>query len=802
MSLVQDLRFAVRLLLKRPGLTAVIVGLLAVGIGINSTVFTLVNAVLLRGLPFEEGERIVFLESMHTSKGDDMRVSYPDFDDWRGQSKTFRRLAAFSNLNVNLSDDESVPSRYEGVRITADALRLLRVSPALGRDFLDGEDRPGAEKVVLIGWSVWRNRYGGDDSVLGRTVRLNEVEHTVIGVMPEGFRFPSDADIWTPLIREGELAGRGARRLGVFGRLADDVAIADASAEMNVIADRLARQYPDTNEDVGAAVLTFNEQFNGGEIRAMFLAMSAAVGFVLLIACANVANIQLARSIDRAKEISLRAALGAGRLRIVRQLLAESVLLAAMGGALGLGLAWFGIRGFDEATRVVRPYWIEFYFDARVFGYLVAICLATGILFGLAPTLHAVRRDVNTVLKEGRGQTSGRRTRFFASSMVVGQIVLAMVLLVGSGLMIRSFQHLTQLDLGVRTEGVLGAAIDLPEGAYSTPAERVDFYRQVLEKSRALPGVRAATAASNLPAMGFRRLSVELAENPQSDPDQRPRAWAVVADAGYFDALGAPLLAGREFDETDTLESAPVAIVNRLFAERHWPGESPIGRQVRTGYETSGPWMTVVGVAPNIIQLMNEDPDDQALLYLPYRQEGGSYQSLILIADGDPNALAEPLREAVASLDSNLPVFRVSTLDDVIEQRNWAPRLFGAIFAIFALFALVMSAVGIYALTSDSVGRRTSEFGVRMALGADSPRILRLVLSQGMRRALIGVGLGLPAAFGAAHALQFMLVGVGPSDPVTLAGISAILLGVALLACWLPARRAVRVSPSAALRCD
>ena len=511
MNLFQDLKFAVRLLIKDRWFTAVAVTALALGIGVNATVFTFVNAVLIRGLPFNDPDRILVVGT-RDARARDRGVSYQDFVDWRAATRTFSGLAAYSGQTMNVSDEGRTPERYQGPYQSANAFSLIGQKPLIGRDFLPEDDRPGAAAVVILGNGVWKNRYGSDPSVLGRTIKVNEMPATVIAVMPEGFKFPTGADLWMPLAQMPQLLEqkRDARNsLDTFGRLADGVTMAQAQSEMNTIAGKLARDYPDTNKDVSARVMTFNDRVNGGPIKLIFLSLMGAVGFVLLIACANVANLLLARSASRAREMSVRISLGASRWRIVRQLLVESVLLSIISGLLGLALAYVGVRLFDAATQDVgKPYWIAFTMDAQVFAFFAAVCLGTGVVFGLAPALHVSKTDLNEVLKEGgRSGSSGMRARRWTSALIVAELALTLVLLAGAGLMMRSFLNLYRLDVGIETSQLLTMRLNLPNQKYPTPEQRWIFYERLDQRLAGLSGIQAATLTTNMPlGGGFPRL--------------------------------------------------------------------------------------------------------------------------------------------------------------------------------------------------------------------------------------------------------------------------------------------------------
>ena len=508
-----NLKYAFRMLIKDPWFTSVAVLALGLGIGVNSTVFTFVNAVLLRGLPFANADQIVHINSRNTAEGNDLGVSYSDYQDWRAQTRSFASLAGYQPMTMNISDSGHPPERASGVRVTANAFGVIGERPVRGRDFRDGEDHKSAEPVVLLGHGLWKTRYGSDPTIIGRSIKINEVPTTVIGVMAEGMKFPNNADLWVPLAPDAEMERRDVRRMNLFGRLGPGVRIKQAQTELTSIAKALEQQYPDTNKAIDARVMTFNDRFNGGPIRAVFLALMGAVGFVLLIACANVANLLLSRSARRSREIAVRVALGASRGRVIRQLLVESTLLACLGGVLGLLLSLVGIRLFDMAVADVgKPYWIRFTMDATVFGFLVAVCLATGLIFGIVPALQVSKTNLNEILKEGgRGNAGGRRARWLASSMVVAELALTIVLLAGAGLMIRSFLKMYSMDLGVDTSRMLTMRLQLADKKYPTPEQRRLFYDALLPRLSAVPGVAAASITSAPPSAGAgsRQLEIE-----------------------------------------------------------------------------------------------------------------------------------------------------------------------------------------------------------------------------------------------------------------------------------------------------
>jgi putative ABC transport system permease protein len=803
MSFLQDVRFGMRMLAKDPGFTAVVVITLALGIGANTTVFTLANAVLFKGLPFEHSERIMHLSSNNLSKGRNRTgVSYPDFTDWRAQTRKFQGLAAFSNLSMTISDRGGVPERYSGTFLSTNSFSLIGQQPLLGRDFAAGEDQRAAAPVAILGYSIWKNRYGGDPGVLGRTIRINGATASVIGVMPEGMKFPTNSDLWMPLVPTGNWEKRDSRGLDVFGRLAPGATVAEAQAEMDQVAKTLQKEYVKTNEGVGAVVKPYNDVFNGGNIRTVFLALLGAVGFVLLIACANVANLLLGRSLSRAKEISIRSALGASRWRVIRQLLIESVILGVCGGAIGLLIAVWGVRMFDVAVaNIGKPYWIKFTMDYTVFGYLTAICVFTGVLFGLAPALHISKLDVNENLKEsGRGSSAGSRIKYLSGFMVVMEVALSLVLLAGAGLMIRSFMKLYALDTGVNANNLLTMRFSLPDLKYPNAESRAGFAERLIPRLASIPGVEAVALASSLPLNGSANSAFELQGQPPVDVNKRPTISRLVVTPQYFQAAGVSLVRGRLFDDSDGTPARASVIVNQRFAAKYWPGEDPLGKKLRLIRDAEQPWLTVIGVCPDILQNDPSKVERDPIIYLPYRQDPGSGSTIMARTRVAPNSAIAAFRKAVRETDEDLPLFEVKTMEDFLVERRWPFRVFGTLFAVFAVMALALSSVGIYAVMAYSVSRRTQEIGVRMALGATTGNVLRMILSLGCKQLAIGMAIGLAAAFGVTRVLSSLLMQISATDPLTFAGISILLGVIGGIACWLPARKATQIDPMIALR--
>jgi len=810
MNLWQDIRFAVRLLVKDRWFTAVAVIALALGIGVNATVFTFVNAVLIRGLPINDPDRVMVVGT-RDARLRDRGMSYLDFEDYRRATRTFSGLAAFSGSIMNVSDEGRTPERFQGPFISAPAFKLIGQRPQLGRDFLPEDDRPGAPAVVILGNGIWKNRYGSDPSIIGRSIKINDIVSTVIGVMPEGFKFPNNADLWLPLAHMPRLAEqkRDNRNVEAFGKLADGVTRAQAQSEMNTIAGQLRHDYPDTNKDVTASVMTFNERQNGGPIRLVFLSLMGAVAFVLLIACANVANLLLARSATRAREMSVRISLGATRWRIVRQLLVESVLLSMVSGLFGLALASVGVRLFDAATQDVgKPYWIQFTMDAQVFAFFAAVCLGTGIVFGLAPALHVSKTDLNEVLKEGgRSGSSGVRTRRWTSVLIVAELALTLVLLAGAGLMMRSFLTLYRLDVGVDTAHLLTMRLALPAQKYPTIESRRAFFERLDQRIAGISGIQAGMITTNMPLGGGNGRLLAVEGRPLAAGEQAPSVTQVMIGPRYFETLGLRIVRGRGFDDLDGTAGHETAIVNQRFATMHFGAEDPLGRRVKLtpdGALVPGAavptWVTIVGVSPSIRQANLQEPQPDPVAYIPLRSQAPGFAMLMIRAGGDAASLTSLMREEVRAIDPDLPIFDIKTMDQQLAQARWPFRVFGSMFAIFALIALALSAVGLYAVTAYSVAQRTQEIGVRMALGAQAPQVWWLVVRRGLVQLATGLGIGLAGAFGVGQLLKSLLVQTSTRDPLTLTSIVLLLMLVSVLASFWPARRATRLDPVAALR--
>jgi putative ABC transport system permease protein len=805
----RDVRYALRTLRRTPGFTAVAVLMLALGIGINATAFIVSNAVLFKGFPsVERNDRIVYIAGRTSCC-----VSYPDFQDWRAQAKSFESLAVVHGVGIVYSDGSGFPERYDATEVSAETFRLAGQRPIIGRDFSPSDETPGAAPVAILSYGFWERRHGKDQAVIGRTVRINGAPTTVIGIMPQGFSFPQKQDLWVPLVPTPTVQRREARDLWfAFGRLAEGVTIETARVEMDAIGRRLASAYPQTNQDFLPVIRGFREFFIGPNESLVYGSMWGAVGCVLLIACANLANLMLARTIGRSREMSIRIAFGAGRWRIIRQLLIESVMLSGLGGFIGWWIARWGVRAVELAERGPGLWpWrvLDHTMDYRVLAYITVISIGTGVLFALAPASRLSQLDTNAALKDGgRGATGGGRAKHLSGLLVIGEMALAVVLLAAAGLMIRSLMNVSTADPGANTANVLTALVELPDAKYPRAEAQLSFYERLKTRLAAIPGVESVSIASQLPTWGTRRLPYELAGAPPAyginDEQRRPTISALVVDTAYFQTLGAGILSGREFNDSDGLSGVPVVIVNERFASQHWPGEDPLGKRVRLfNSKTPEAWLTIVGVAPNIVQ---NDATRQAvdpLVYLPYRQRPSRGMWVIARTRVPPGSLGAALRRAVQTIDADLPIWLGPfTLTERLAEVYWNRKLYGLLFLIFAATALLLASMGVYAVIAHSVSQQTQEIGIRMAMGATARDILELVFRQGMLPLGIGLTMGLAASFAVNRVLKTMLVQVSPADPITLVVASATLIVAASLGCLIPAHRAMRVDPVIALRHD
>jgi predicted permease len=798
--MAHDLRFALRVILSHRWFSAAVVATLALGIGLNTMVFTLINAALFKPVPVPGGARLVAVRNRNASQSEDaIRVSYPDFRDYRTQASSFTALEAASDEEGVLSERGNPPQTYQMEHASSGIFEMLHIRPILGRGFLPSDDKSGAEPVLLLGYGVWQDRYSSSPSVVGRQVRVNEKPATIIGVMPKGFRFPTNVDMWMPLVPTPDLEKRANRPLQLFAMLKPGTSITQASVELNEIARRLAIQYPDTDKDIGVSVETFQQRYNGGGIRLIFLLMLAAVGFVLLIACANVANMMLSRALARQREISIRSALGASRWRVIRQLLIESMLLSIIGGALGLALAMLGVHWFDLSTQNVgKPYWVQFTLDYTVFGYFAAICIVSGLLFGTAPALRSSRVDLNEVLKDGARSVGKHRSGSLSGLLVIFQFALTLVLLTGAGVFMHSLLKNLSANRSVPADQLMTARIDFPEDRYKDTDARQRFYDQLLPRLQAIPGVIRVALGSNLPGLGAGSSQIEIEHSAVDNPAHRPSVSFVVQSPGYFDAIDLPILLGRDFNETDGTANHKSAILTRECAQHFWPNQSAIGKRFRFYDDKNKPgdWITVIGISANIVQELAEK-DPNPLLFVPFRQEGWNGMALLVRSSSNP---ITAVRAALEDLDPDLPLRDVYTLPQAIEHQQWYLHLFSKLFAGFALIALLMAAVGIYAVIAQQTNDRTQEIGVRMALGANARNIVTLVMARGLWQIGAGLVLGVAAALPAMRLMAGLHMNVSPSSPAVFIIVAALLTVVGLFACWLPAHRAAALDPVKAIR--
>ena len=797
-----DLRYAARAFARTPGFAAAAIVTLGLGIGADTAVFTIVHGAFSWDMGLDHPERMMILNLTDPSRRQDFGISYPDFRDLRAQAKSFAGMGAYQFAPVNLSDNRTLPERTYCVHMTANGFAVSGQSPVLGRGFLPEDERPGAPAAVILSYGTWEDRYGKDPAIPGKHIRVNDVPAEVIGVMPPGKRFPEETDIWMPLIPDAGLEQRANRSVAVFASLAPDASVAAARSELNTIAARLAAQYPKTNRGLRASLMPIAQITGAYNMRPLFAALWTAIGFVLLIACANVANMLLARGAARRREISIRVAIGAGRGRIVRQLLMESLLLAAAGGLLGWMVAIGGLRWFDAGTgAIAKPVWLRLALDTTAFSYLAAISLGAGVLFGLAPAARLSKVDVHAALKDGgQGIAGGRRVLSLSNLMVTAEMALCVVLLAGAGLTIRSALNLSGAAIGVSTANVLTMHVNLPQAKYPRPADETEFHRELKARLDSLPGVESTGLVSHLPFGGSLALACEL-EGTTSDPGHLPRVGAITATAGYFSVMQVSPRRGRLLTESDRASGIPVVAVNETFAEKFWPGEDALGKRLRLadgGPEQ--PWLTVIGVVPDILQNFRHPLDHDPLVYLAYNQLPRREMFLVSKTRVPPGTLADDFRRAVQGIDANLAVYDVRTLENRLAQTRLTSRLVGSMFAVFAAVALLLAATGLYAVMAHAIRQRTQEIGVRMALGGSRRDILRLVYAEGLRPVAMGMMLGLPMALAVTRVLRSTLMGVSAGDPVTFTLAVLALAAAAVLGCCFPARRALRVDPVVALR--
>jgi predicted permease len=804
-----DLRYAFRTFRRSPGFACAAIVTLALGIAANGTVFTLVNGALLRDLPLDSPDRIVMLRVRHldrTQRAED-NLSFLELRDWQASARSFDGIGGYDEQMMNVSDEERAPQRFEGAFVSSNSFSLIGRGPLIGRTLQPDDEREGAPAVVVLGWTVWQRRYQGDPAVIGRTIRVNGVPATVVGVMPEGFGFPTISEIWQPLttIAAAVRNDRRDRFVTGFGRLRDSVTLDQARADLQGVTASLASAFPDTNRDLEPLIEPFRSGV-GGPIVAVFAAMLGAVAFVLLIACANVANLLLARAAARGHEVSVRMSIGASRWRIVRQLLIESLVLAACASALGLALSAAAIRVFWlVASESHPPYWLQFPIDWRVYSYLTAICLATTLLFGLVPALYTAKTNVVETLT--RGVTGGKRGRRWSAALVVGQLALTLVLLSGAGAMVRNLLILSTTDPGVDTAGLVRLLLDLPSPTYNTPEQRSAFYRRLDERLQSLTGLHASIA-SVPPAAGGASRQLVVDGRPETEARARPIATMVTIGDRYFDTIGARQTRGRLFESGDSEPDRGAAIVNERFAAMHFGNEDAIGKRIRLvvpGRPPTAPgsgiqWLTIVGIVANVQQRPGNDGGFDPVVYIPLAASADRSVNILVRGSTEPGLVSSQVQDQIHTIDPDIPVFDVRTVDDLLWFLRWAERVFGSMFAIFAAIALTMASVGLYAVTSYAVAQRTREIGLRIALGAGVRHVWWLATRRASIQVIAGLGVGLAGSIAVLRVLPSQMTRTDSDHAGTLVVVTALLVFIAFVACLIPARRALDVDPVQTLK--
>jgi putative ABC transport system permease protein len=795
--LLQDLRFALHLLIKRPGFTAIIVVTLALGVGANTAIFSVVDAILLRPLPCDDPDRLTMIWETAPELGhEQMGVAYANFEDWREQNQVFEGVAAFRGQGCILTGVDN-PERIQGALVTSDFFPLLRIQAALGRTFVSEDEQRGPQEVVVLSDGLWRRRFGADPEVIGRPLTLDGVVYTVIGVLPSGFDFPvgvSDAEVWRPAVLMKPpvfLTSRSAHAFNTIARLKPRVTHEQAQTAMETIASRLQQQYPDTNAEYSVKLVGLHEQVVG-KVRPVLLLLSGAVALVLLIACTNISSMLLARSEDRKREFAVRTALGAGRSRHVRQLLTEAALLGVVGGALALLMALWSVDALAALIPADLPLGDGISVNGRVATFALGLSLVSCLIFSLVPALRAGPSDLPMALKEGgQGRSIGAGHSRLRGGLVISQVALALVLLIGAGLLIRSLGRLLSEDLGFDADNVLTFELSLPDAMDLDVDEQAELYRQVLERLEALPSVRSASINSSLPLTGRIRLRFRILGRPESDSSEDWVALYGSISPDYFGAMGIPLLKGRAFTDRDVRGQPGVAIVNSAMAQRFWPGENPLGQHMRIrGFGG--------GDQPESFEIVGIVGD----MYVPVGQQTWGFASFAVRTENDPTALIGAVRREVATLVAEAAPHSFKTFDQCLASAVAQRRFAMIVLGLYATAALFLASTGIYGVVSHSVSQRTQEIGVRMVVGALRGDVLRLVIKQGLTLVVVGIGIGLLGSLASTHVLLSQLHEISATDPVTFIGVSLLLAAVALLACYIPARRATKIDPIVALRCE
>jgi putative ABC transport system permease protein len=796
----QDVRYAVRTLRNNLGVTVTAVLCLSMGIGLNGAIFSVVDGVLLQPFPYRDADRIVVVNSVAPRAGDGGGVSWKDFRDLSEQSRTLAAMAAFQVRSLTLSDSTTEPERYTGATVSSGLFSLLGMLPALGRDFQPADDLPTAGRVVMLSDDVWRQRYDGDPAIVGRSILVNGLPHTVIGVMPPKFMFPETQRLWVPAAPYFDALARDVRALSVLARLAPGATLPNATSDLDGIAARLAADYPKENEGWKFRLGPLKEWMIPEEVELVILAMMGAVTLVLIIACSNVANLLLARASARHREMSLRAALGAGRLRIIRQLLTEAVMIGLLSAPLGIAVAWVFLQFLDRGIPPDSiPYYIHWALDVRSLGYTIAISMLTGIVFGLVPAMQSARLNLQDSLKEGgRGSTGGRRA-WVRNTLVVVQVSMSLVLLVGASLFIRSFLNLQNANVGFSTAPLLTLRFFLPGPGYDAPTARAQRVQDIVRRVEALPGVQAVFASNFVPLGGGGGGGTVAIEGRTFERGEEPFISITGATARLRQTIDVPLVSGRDITATEDTTRTPVAIVNQAMAREMWPNLDAVGRRFRLTDDTE--WFTVVGVVADFLHAQDDDsPVATPSAYVPFGFRPPFNTGLTIRASGDPATLATAIREQIRQSDPGLPIFQVFGMEHLRQRSFWRFKLFGWMFSAFGAAALLLAAVGVYGVLSYSVSQRTQEIGVRVALGAGRRDVMRMIVGQGLKLSAIGIVVGLVGALGITRYIRTLLYNVTPYDPASFTFVALFLVLVAAMASYVPARRALAVDPIIALR--
>ena len=808
-NLIQDIRYAVRRLLKNRSFSIVAVIAVALGIGANSAMFSVINAVLLRPLPYQSPERLVTIwEESPVRDMYELPISLANYRDWVDQNTVFEQISAYTFSNLNLSG-AGEPERVFAVRSSANLFSLVGAAPLLGRPFLAEEDKEGDARVVILSNGLWQRRFGSNSRIIGEPVTLNNQTYTVVGVMPAGFQFPvgfgylgkvlnDPVDLYVPIAATANEARRGSFSFFCIGRLKHGVNFDQARTEMTAIEGRIVEQYPGENSGIGISLIPTHEQ-TVKEIRPALLVLLGAVAFLLLIACTNIANLLLARAASREREIAIRTALGASRVRVLRLLLTESVILSLAGGLLGLLLALWGTDALMALAPDNIPRLSEVGVDGRVFGFTLAVSILTGIVFGLVPAIHASKPDLNEALKEGaRGLTGGIAGKRIRNVLVAVEVALSLVLLIGAGLMIRSFSRLQQMDLGFNPDNVVALSLSLSQTRYPEDHHRIAFFQTALERLQSLSGVQSAGATTGLPlTLSISGSDFRIEGRPEPEPGTEMIISTRSVSPGYFGTLGIRLIKGRDFSDSDTSDAPKVAVINSDLARIYFSNEDPLGKRIT--FDDGQSWLSIAGVIDDIKQL-GLDSSARPEVYFPYPQATHPSMSIVVRTASNPASLLAAVKSKIQEIDQDLPIEDLMTMEQLLSNSVSGPRFNMLLLSVFAVVALVLAAVGIYGVMSYSVSQRIHEIGIRMALGAQSSEVLKLVVKQGMFLTLAGLVTGVAASLLLTQLMSSMLFGVTATDPVTFAAVLALLAGVALGACFIPARRAAKVDPMVALR--